>query len=164
MIAPARIPSEGVPAFGPMTCPLVLVLEPTLAGWPWTDLAPRAVATLQVLGLANHLQDPGVRATLSWAVERDRAQAVVIGKEGAGPPWEDSLAAFTRLSHALSGLLAVANPGTTPPVVNGLWFDTTSRQFHLLGRDPRSGALREEAPCSDTLRLLVGGVLREVRR
>jgi hypothetical protein len=151
-----------MPSLGPLIFPLALVLEPTMGGWPWTSLASRAGATLQVLGLANHLEDPGVRATLGWAMERERLEAVVIGKEGAGPPWEDAQVSLARLAQAMSGLLALAAPGTRPPAVNALWFDTVSRRFHLFGRDPHSGALREEA-ASEALRALAASVARELR-
>ena len=165
MIRPASLPGEHMPLTPPSTCPVLLVLDPWMAGWPWTSLSHQAAATLQVIALAEHLDDPSVRATLGWAFAGQGVDALVVCKEGGGPPSGDVRVALTRLAHAAAAVAArAAAPGAAPPQVNGLWYDTTARRLHLLGQDLHDRQLHEDAPAVEPLRALVATVRRDLLR
>jgi len=134
--------------------PLLLVLEPTLSGWPWSAAVSHAASTLQALGVAQHLDAPGVQATLAFAVELQGVQSVVLCGQG---PWAAAGATALRpLAHALrvalQGLCAAPAP---PPPVEGLWLETSSGTLHALGTHPASGLPCASQPCSEPLSQLV---------
>ncbi len=159
------LPGERIPPTPPPTCPLLLVLDPWMVGWPWSSLSHQAAATLQVIALAEHVDDPSVRATLVWAVAGQGVDALVVCKEGGGPPSADVRVVLSRLSHAAASATAfAAAPGAPPPQVNGLWYDVTARRLHLLGQDPRDRQLHEDAPAVAPLRDLVAAVRRDLLR
>ncbi len=155
---------EHTPLTLPSTRQLLLVLDPWMVRWPWTSLSHQAAATLQVIAPAEHLDDPSVRATLVWAVAGQRVDALVVCKEGGGPPSDDVRVVLTRLAHATTAAARAASPGDAPPPVNGLWYDTTARRLHLLGQDPRDRQLHQDAPAVEPLRALVATVQRELLR
>jgi hypothetical protein len=157
------LPGEPTPLTPPTTCPVLLVLDPWMVGWPWTSLSRQTAATLQVIALAEHLDDPSVRATLVWAFAGQGVDTLVVCKEGGGPPSADVRVALTRLAHAAAAVAArAASPGDAPPQVNGLWYDTTARRLHLLGQDGQDRRLHEDAPAVEPLRALVATVQREL--
>ena len=161
----ASLPRKDLPLTGTSTCPVLLVLDPWMVGWPWTSLSRQAAATLQVVALAEHLDDPSVRATLVWAVAGQRVDALVVCKEGGGPPSADVRGALSQLAHAAASATAfAAAPGAVPPQVNGLWYDVTARRLHLLGQDLRDRQLHEDAPAAVPLRELVAAVRRDLLR
>lgn len=62
--------------------PLLLVLEPTQGAWPWDVAVCLSASTLQVRRLAEHLEQPSVRATLTHALALQQVEGIVLCGQG----------------------------------------------------------------------------------
>lgn len=137
--------------------PLLLVLEPTLTGWPWSAAVSHAASTLQARAVAQHLDAPGVQATLAFALEWQQVQSVVLCGQG---PWAAAGATALRpLALALREALEGICPGrTSPPPIEALWLESSTGALHALGMEPSSGLPCASHPCSEPLERLVAAL------
>lgn len=124
-----REASSGASALPP-ALPVLLVLEPTMTGSPWSAAVTRAASTLQVRGLGEQAADVGVASTVAYALEVQGVERVVVGGEGPGAP----PASFGARAAALSRL--VDSLARRPVPLDALWLDTSSgRVAAVQGRE-----------------------------
>jgi hypothetical protein len=140
--------------------PVLLVLEPTMVGRPWSTAVRHAASTLQAFGGVRCLDDACVRATLAIAVEDLAVDHVVLAGAGWGRPpsaWIREMENFAGSLQAL--LLELSVSREHPPPVAALWNDAHSGLFRVFEWDPASGQLAAAAPPSRALRALTASMV-----
>lgn len=104
----------------PPPLPVLLVLEPTMAGGPWSLATWRAASTLQLHELGPGASDPASASTIAWALEVQAVERIVVGGEGRGAPpaaFDERVQAVRRLVRAL---------GTRSVPVDAVWVDAAA--------------------------------------
>jgi hypothetical protein len=127
----SRVPRLALPG---EVLPVLLVLEPTLVGHPWTLAVSRAASTVQVRDVVGAIHEPGVQASVAFALHCQDVVRVFVCGEGPGLPSGFAAASLVARAHALGQLLEELAPGAARlPGVERLWWDTAaSRTFILL--------------------------------
>jgi hypothetical protein len=115
--------------------PVLLVLEPTTGGWPWSAATRWAATTLQSRGLAHHLDDPSVGASLAYAIERQGVEAIVLAVEGTDRAQVEAILSRTAAPLA-AWLRAHAGPERRPPSLHALWLDPSRTGLEVLDLAP----------------------------
>jgi erythromycin esterase-like protein len=96
------------------------VLEPTVAGGPWSLATWRAASTLQLHELRPDASDPASAATIAWALEVEAVERIVVGGEGRGAPpaaFSERVQAVRRLVHSIT---------TRSVPVDAVWVDAAA--------------------------------------
>jgi hypothetical protein len=124
--------------------PLLLVLEPTHGAWPWDVAVSLSACTLQVRRLAEHLEQPSVRATLTYALALQQVEGIVVCGQG---PTLQAATALEPLGTALSGAVnrLCRAQGRFPPALETLWLDESTGALQALEWGRTGGALRTSA-------------------
>jgi hypothetical protein len=116
--------------------PVLVVLEPTMGGYPWSHVVESAAFTLQVADLATHLGQESVRASLQYALWCQEVSRVVVCGEGRGWPGTFSLAALAAKAHALARVLReleLERPGAPAPPVDVAYWDSDAGELVVPG-------------------------------
>ena len=112
---------HGLPAWDEAApVPFLAVLEPDMAGPPWTHVVTSAALTLQVANLVAHVREESVRASLQYALRCQGISRVVVFAEGRGCPGTFTLLALSAKAHALAGALRELE-ASPPPVDVAYW-------------------------------------------
>ena len=123
-----REASAPVPALPP-ALPVLLVLEPTMTGRPWSAAVARAASTLQVRGVGERTTDAGVASTIAYALDVQGVERIVVGGEGPGAPPSSFGARAAELSRLVDAL------ARRPVPLDAVWLDTSSGRVSAVGTE-----------------------------